>query len=177
MLAWLLFNWGSVPTICSFILSRPCRVVLRIRHVSGSCGHDRSNSSDTKAPPLKWGTSLWEGLPVSAVDKFLQVWVIRDPLVPFDSCNGQKLQLLQVPPQNLRSNSIPSRLFRCTCMVLTRFRAPGCRHFLPSRSLPFAAFGRAAKVGLWEGLYTWLSLGNILHSCLLWFSGKSPLNC
>ena len=24
---------------------------------------------------------------------------------------------------------------------------------------------------------TWLLLGNILHSCLWWFSGKSPLNC
>ena len=24
---------------------------------------------------------------------------------------------------------------------------------------------------------TWLSLGNILHFCLLRFSGKSPLNC
>ena len=26
-------------------------------------------------------------------------------------------------------------------------------------------------------LLSWLVLGNILYFCLLWFSGKSPLNC
>ena len=26
-------------------------------------------------------------------------------------------------------------------------------------------------------LHSWLLLGNILHFCLLWFSGKFPLNC
>ena len=28
-----------------------------------------------------------------------------------------------------------------------------------------------------QGVLAWLSLGNILHFCFLWFSGKSPLSC
>ena len=34
------------------------------------------------------------------------------------------------------------------------------------------------KVRKWNRLLpSWLSLGNILHFCLLWFSGKSTLSC
>ena len=32
------------------------------------------------------------------------------------------------------------------------------------------------RVGTTKAI-AWLLLGNVLHFCLLWFSGKSPLNC
>ena len=34
----------------------------------------------------------------------------------------------------------------------------------------------ALLVSKWQAV-AWLLLGNSLHLCLLWFSGKSPLNC
>ena len=63
------------------------------------------------------------------------------------------------------------------------------RHFWPSgsghaasapadaRGLPAPA---SARLGAFQGKgnsFPWLLLGNILHVCLLWFSGKSPVNC
>ena len=57
------------------------------------------------------------------------------------------------------------------------------RHSQASLSdiLDFVRLGRTALVSgkrkARRGRSTWLLLGNILHFCLLWFSGKSSLDC
>ena len=40
-----------------------------------------------------------------------------------------------------------------------------------------ASICRPVTGSLKVNILTWLLLGHILHFCLLWFGGKSPLNC
>ena len=70
----------------------------------------------------------------------------------------------------------PGRSFR-RARLRAAARDEGQQLRPPRQSVAELAREPGEKTKVLELMLSWLLLGNMLHFCLLWFSGKSPLDC